>query len=237
MAPLGVPTPDELPLKIWPVHDRSIGVYTTARSGTMAPPRVRWRLVLSNAGLGGLFAFFLISNGMSLADRPRLSVGLLIVFQATIVGLATARRDPRSADVSLAAFAAGWAGTVLPLFLRPAASGEDVLAGQLLQSAGLALQVVAVLSLGRSFGVVAADRGIKTGGAYRLVRHPIYAAYLLADIGFVISHPTLRNLVAIAAAAATQVVRIWFEERHLAANPEYQEFCRVRRWRLIPGIW
>jgi protein-S-isoprenylcysteine O-methyltransferase Ste14 len=150
---------------------------------------------------------------------------------------AIVRRDARSSDQSLAAFAVGWAGTVLPLFLRPTASGSDLLIGQALQVAGLVLQLVAVLSLGRSFGVVAADRGIKTGGAYRFVRHPIYAAYLLADIGFVISHPTVGNVAAIAAAAATQVIRIWFEERHLAGNPDYQEFCMVRRWRLVPGVW
>ena len=207
------------------------------RSQALSPPRVRWRPLLSNAGLAGLFTLFVVANGASLLDQPRLSIGLLIVFQATIVGLAIVRRDARSADQSLAALAAGWAGTVLPLFLRPTASGSDLLIGQSLQVAGLVLQLVAVLSLGRSFGVVAADRGIKTGGAYRFVRHPIYAAYLLADIGFVTSHPTLGNVAAISAAAATQVVRIWFEERHLATNPDYQEFCQARRWRLVPGVW
>ena len=207
------------------------------RSQALSPPRVRWRPLLSNAGLAGLFTLFVVANGASLLDQPRLSIGLLIVFQATIVGLAIVRRDARSADQSLAAFAAGWAGTVLPLFLRPTASGSDLLIGQSLQVAGLVLQLVAVLSLGRSFGVVASDRGIKTGGAYRFVRHPIYAAYLLADIGFVISHPTLGNIAAISAAAATQVIRIWFEERHLAGNPDYQEFCQARRWRLVPGVW
>jgi protein-S-isoprenylcysteine O-methyltransferase Ste14 len=207
------------------------------RSQALSPPRVRWRPLLSNAGLAGLFTLFVVSNGASLLEHPRLSIGLLIVFQATIVGLAIVRRDARSTDQSLAAFAAGWAGTVLPLFLRPTASGSDLLIGQSLQVAGLVLQLVAVLSLGRSFGVIAADRGIKTGGAYRFVRHPIYAAYLLADIGFVISHPTLGNVAAISAAAATQVIRIWFEERHLAGNPDYADFCRVQRWRLVPGVW
>lgn len=207
------------------------------RSVASSAPRLRWRAILSNAGLGGLFILFVISNGAAFTERPRLSVGLLLVFQATIVGLAIVRREVRTSDQRPVAFAAGWAGTVLPLLLRPTASGDDLLIGQALQVTGLILQLVALVSLGRSFGVVAADRGIKTGGAYRLVRHPIYAAYLITDVGFVTSHPTLANFAAISAAAATQVIRIWFEERHLSENPAYEEFRRIRRWRLVPGIW
>lgn len=210
---------------------------SVTRSDTPTASRLRWRFVLSNAGLAVFFVVFLVANIGSLLDQPRLSVLLLVVFQATVVALAISRREVETVDRRMVAFAAGWAGTVLPLFLRPTASGEDLLVGQALQACGLVLQVVAVLSLGRSFGVVAADRGIKTGGAYRIVRHPIYAAYLIADVGFVVSHPTLANVAAISAAAATQVIRIWFEERHLASNPEYAEFCRIRRWRLLPGIW
>lgn len=200
-------------------------------------PLLRWRFILSNTGLATLFVVFLVANVGALLDEPRLSVLLLVVFQSTVVVLAIFRRDVATVDRRVVAFAAGWAGTVLPLFLRPTATGPDLLAGQVLQVAGLVLQVVAVLSLGRSFGIVAADRGIKTGGAYRLVRHPIYAAYLLADVGFVISHPSVGNVAAISAALGFQIVRIWFEERHLAANPEYVEFSRARRWRLIPGVW
>ena len=49
-------------------------------------------------------------------------------------------------------------------------------------------------------GIVAAHRGIKTGGLYRAVRHPIYAAYLLAFGGFVLAHPSGYN---------TLVLLIW----------------------------
>ncbi len=207
------------------------------RAGAPGAPPIRWGHILSNAGLGAFFVVFLIANTASLIEQPRLSVVFLVVFQSTIVALSIVRRDVQTVDRRVVAFAAGWAGTVLPLFLRPTASGADLLVGQAFQVGGLALQLVAVLSLGRSFGIVAADRGIQTGGAYRLVRHPIYAAYLVADVGFVMSHPTAGNVAAISAAAVTQVIRIWFEERHLSENPEYAEFCRIRRWRLVPGIW
>ena len=200
-------------------------------------PSLRWRLMLSNFGLATFFLVFLAANVSSFVDQPRLSIALLVVFQTTIVTLAVIRREVESADRRLIAFVAGWAGTALPLLLRPDATADDLLLGQVLQSAGIVLQLVAVLSLGRSFGVVAANRGIKTGGAYRIVRHPIYAAYLVADVGFLLSNRTLLNVVAIVLATAFQVVRIWFEERHLLAEPEYAEYAKRQRWRLVPGIW
>jgi protein-S-isoprenylcysteine O-methyltransferase Ste14 len=169
--------------------------------------------------------------------HPRLSIALLVVFHSTLLILSLVRRDVQTVDRRVVAFAVAWAGALLPLLLRPAASGVDPLAGQALQVVGLALQIAAMASLGRSFGVVAADRGIQTGGAYRFVRHPIYAASLFADVGFVMSHPTAANIAILSAATATQIIRIWFEERHLSASPEYAEYCRIRRWRLVPGIW
>ena len=44
---------------------------------------------------------------------------------------------------------------------------------------GLAVVIVGKMTLGRSFGVVPANRGVVVGGPYRLVRHPIYTGYLI----------------------------------------------------------
>ena len=50
--------------------------------------------------------------------------------------------------------------------------------GSVLVLVGVVLATGAVLSLGRSLGIEAANRGVQTHGLYRFVRHPIYAAYL-----------------------------------------------------------
>lgn len=196
-----------------------------------------WRYIFSNAALAAFFMVFLAANVTGFLQEPRLSVLLLIAFQSTVVTLSIIRRDVERVDPRAVVFIAGWAGTLLPLWLRPDSAGGDVLVGQVLQVGGLAMQLLAVISLGRSFGVVAADRGIKTGGAYRLVRHPIYAAYLLGDAGFLVSHPSASNIAAVALALGAQIVRIRFEEQHLMQNHEYVEFAQHHRWRLVPGIW
>ena len=42
----------------------------------------------------------------------------------------------------------------------------------------------------------AARRQLKTSGLYRLVRHPLYASYLLSYLGYVLANTNLRNVLA-----------------------------------------
>jgi len=132
-----------------------------------------------------------------------------------------------------------WCGTVLPLLLRPSALAAVPLTmfGNTLQLVGGLLVLVATLRLGRSFGIVAANRGIQTGGLYRVVRHPIYSAYVLAFGGFVLAHPTLSNVVILAAWLMVQVLRVRAEEYLLMQDEAYTAYATRVRYRLIPGCW
>ena len=60
--------------------------------------------------------------------------------------------------------------------------------------AGLCVNISAKLFLNRSFGIVAANRGIKRGGPYRLVRHPMYFGSILTQVGFVLASFKLTTL-------------------------------------------
>jgi len=109
--------------------------------------------------------------------------------------------------------------------------------GNTIQLVGGLLVLVATLRLGRSFGIIAANRGIQTGGLYRVVRHPIYAAYVLAFGGFVLSHPTLINGMILAGWLMVQVLRVRAEERLLMQDTRYVAYAEQVRYRLIPGWW
>jgi protein-S-isoprenylcysteine O-methyltransferase Ste14 len=129
-------------------------------------------------------------------------------------------------------------GTLTPLLARPAESGGSASALViLLMLAGFSLQVAAKFTLRRSFGVVPANRGVKMGGPYRLVRHPMYAGYLMTQVGFLITHPSIWNVTIYAIAFACQVSRIFAEERLLSRDPAYREFIATVRYRLAPGIF
>jgi protein-S-isoprenylcysteine O-methyltransferase Ste14 len=102
---------------------------------------------------------------------------------------------------------------------------------------GNVLALAGICDLGRSFGVIAAHRGIQTCGLYRSVRHPIYAAYLLAFGGFVLTHPSIVNGMVLLVWAGIQTARIHAEEHLLSADPQYTAYTQRVRHRLIPGIW
>ncbi len=126
----------------------------------------------------------------------------------------------------------------LPMLVAP--GGETLippLAGVALVFAGLGLSIWATLSLGRSFGLAAANRGVVQSGPYRGLRHPIYAGYLLSDLGFLLMNPTARNLGLYALALALSLARISAEEHLLAADPAYTAFAARVRYRLVPGLY
>src|SRR2546423_974037 len=82
-------------------------------------------------------------------------------------------------------------GSFAMLFARPAAGGLAPVVCELLQLFGVLLAFVSLATLGRSFGLVAANRGVKTGGPYRLVRAPAHTAALIASPGHGPEKPSL----------------------------------------------
>jgi protein-S-isoprenylcysteine O-methyltransferase Ste14 len=109
--------------------------------------------------------------------------------------------------------------------------------GTLLMLAGLITHIGAKLSLNLSFGLVAANRGVKQRGFYRLVRHPMYAGYILGHIGFLLVRPTWWNAGLYTLQVALLMLRIKAEERVLLTDPSYRRFAEQVRYRLLPGVY
>ena len=102
---------------------------------------------------------------------------------------------------------------------------------------GLMVVVAGKISLGRSFGLTPANRGVVCGGLYRFVRHPIYLGYLITHVGFVIANPADWNLVVLAIADVALMLRAKREELTLAADPAYSDYMQRVRWRIVPGLF
>jgi protein-S-isoprenylcysteine O-methyltransferase Ste14 len=102
---------------------------------------------------------------------------------------------------------------------------------------GLALVVLGKMALGRSFGLVPANRGIVVRGPYTFVRHPIYTGYLITHIAFLLANPAPWNFAVILFADSALIVRAMMEERILSADVEYQGYCRRVGWHLVPGVF
>jgi protein-S-isoprenylcysteine O-methyltransferase Ste14 len=109
---------------------------------------------------------------------------------------------------------------------------------------GLVLVVLAaflgfasLLSLGRCFGVWPALRGLAIGGTYRLVRHPMYLAYMIADIGYNLVEWNFGTVLLVMAGWASLIYRIRAEERILSQDPGWLNYAGTVRHRLLPGLW
>src|SRR5262249_14698719 len=109
-------------------------------------------------------------------------------------------------------------------------------AGNGLGLVSVTILVYALLSLGRSIGFVPAQRQIVTSGAYRFVRHPIYAGTFLACTAFILGSYSLANLVVALGLVALLIVRSVVEEWFLREDPEYTAYLRRVKWRWFPGI-
>lgn len=193
----------------------------------------------TNVALALVYAGFAVTHLALARETGRWAELLPVVTQETVlVGLFVVRRRAVVTSQRPLDWLAGGLGTFLPLLLlaTPERSGLDP-AGRVLQSLGLGLALLSLVALGRSIGVVAADRGLKTGGLYRVVRHPAYAAYLLTYTGFTLTYPSAWNVLVTAASAGLMVARALAEERCLAANPGYCAYRRRVPWRFAPYLF
>jgi protein-S-isoprenylcysteine O-methyltransferase Ste14 len=165
--------------------------------------------------------------------------GVFLIEQTWFVAAFLARRPPRAVSRHLGSwlFAAG--GTYGGVLFRPGGAHPrwGVETGLGLQVLGLAIAITSLLALGRSFGFVAADRGLVTRGPYAIVRHPVYAAYLLIQSGYLLQSISLRNVFVLVFANACNVGRALAEERVFAGSPDYEPYRNRVRWRLLPGLW
>ena len=179
---------------------------------------------------------FLMAFVAAMPSHPQ--VILVAISEMLAVGLILTRK-PGAIAATPYAFLIAILGTALPLFVRPA-DGSALISPWLtstLMSGGLAISISAKLFLNRSFGIVAANRGVKSGGPYRVVRHPMYLGYITTQIGFLLANFTLPNLLLYAGAWALQVLRIREEEGILAKDDLYAAYSQRVRWRLLPGVY
>ena len=167
-----------------------------------------------------------------LDTRRLLGLGLMMFY--TLVAVFFLLRVPNRKQCVWWETALAVGGTFLPIGLLRSVESGPKLAGEILQSLALLGMILALISLGRSFGIAPADRGLVTSGLYRWMRHPLYAMETVFYVGFLIANPAWRNLVGLLLCLVVHVIRIQREERILSG---YQSYAGRVRWRLLPLVW
>ncbi|MGE5301479.1 MAG: methyltransferase family protein [Acidobacteriota bacterium] len=159
-----------------------------------------------------------------------------------VLGIALTRRPPEVYDHSLPSSAAVIVAYAYPYaqvaYLRWVPGDPAWPAGGLLLvTLAACLSLASLLSLGRRFGVYPALRGLVTRGPYRLVRHPMYLAYAIADIGYNFQEWNFGTALLVVAGWASLIYRIRAEERILSQSAGWSTYAASVSYRLLPGIW
>lgn len=204
-------------------------------------PLTRERLVdlLARTVVGALFLLFSMNLLEDFLQTQRITGLLLLVSESLVVVLTVLRRRAYLVDTSAAALTITAIALVGPPLLRTGdAPGllPDALTA-LVSGAAVCFVIVGKITLGRSFGIVPANRGVVDKGPYLLVRHPIYAGYLVSHLAFLAAYPSSWNIAVVIIADSALVWRALFEERLLRQDERYQAYCGRVGWHLVPGLF
>jgi hypothetical protein len=213
-----------------------------------ARPLAQRRIPLAKVSIASAVGFietaFLAALLAWQADRLWPAIGrdptnvALLVSDALPVVLVLLRRPAQAVTQRPVDWITAYGATVAPILLAP--GGQAIADGRLcgaLMVLGLILNLYGKASLARSFGLVAANRGVQRLGPYRVIRHPIYAGAAVTQLGFLLINPTVFNIALVLAGLSLQVIRLKAEEALLGQDPAYARYMAEVPYRLAPGVF
>ncbi len=98
------------------------------------------------------------------------------------------------------------------------------------------LSTICIINLGRSFGIVPANRGVKTELLYGIVRHPLYSLYTIYDLAVISLAFSSHNCYIAILHALFSYLRAKREENILIRDRTYEEYVSKTRYMFLPGV-
>ncbi|MGH7865202.1 MAG: methyltransferase family protein [Candidatus Binataceae bacterium] len=159
--------------------------------------------------------------------------GCLVMAILTLVRVA-----PKSVNVSAETIVASGGMLILPALMRPVAAAAGLMGifGLVLEFVGIIFSQYARIQMGRRFGILPANRGIVTGGPFRLVRHPVYFGWFVLALGYALSYPSPRNFAMIILTVPLMFWRIRQEEKLLSQDSEYRSYRERVPYVVFPAL-
>jgi len=201
--------------------------------------------LFTRAGLKHALANVILAATFFVAAVPSLSqfnttiANAVWIVGAAIMGVfSIVRVAPRAAAINVRTCAATVGMLLIPCLMRPSAPSAGAMAAEALtlEVIGVILTQVARIYMGRSFGLLPANRGIVSRGPFAVVRHPIYFGWMMLMLGYAMAFPSARNAILIVVAMPFLFWRIEQEESLLGADSEYADYRARVRFRLVPTI-
>ncbi len=193
---------------------------------------------LCSFALAIIFTLFFMANlKAAQSGGYKISVMLLMFFNGLLVYLLLTRNKPKNVSFAWQDLVATFLGTFFMLLARGVENTPEILPLQLIGGVGFVFSIIGLMTLRKSFGLLPADRGVVKHGIYKVVRHPIYAGYLVNYSCFLAQNYSSWNVIVFAVFIIFEGYRIVREEKLLSKNPEYVDYMQQTKWRILPKIW
>ena len=202
--------------------------------GIHEPARLRHKVL--NIVLALLWSRFVYLYASAFYRNPALVTALFFVLETSIVIAFCIRRPALVQCHQWRDWVPAVGAIVLGMQFQPSWEPRDVALGYIIEIAGICVAMLGMCSLGRSFAILPANRGLQTGGLYAYIRHPIYAGYILLYTGYTVLNPLGSNCVVLLCCVGMLFWRAANEELVLARDPSWLTYTKRVRWRILPYI-
>jgi protein-S-isoprenylcysteine O-methyltransferase Ste14 len=199
----------------------------------------RWAQTLVTGVAAGLATVGIVAVGQGALSGQWWKIGTL-TFYAMLLVLFVIRRRTTNSSHSPRHWIFALSGTFLPFAMSSIESQHSALLFWVtlpLQLTGMAISIIALSALGRSFGIIAANRSVKSGGPYAIVRHPLYLGEAIWFSSIILQNLSWYNLLIFAVQISCQIRRIFDEEALLSSDRMYQHYRNVVHYRLIRHLF
>jgi protein-S-isoprenylcysteine O-methyltransferase Ste14 len=215
------------------------GAFDGYAGPALTPARDALVDVTARATIVSLFTLLVMRIAQDFVATGRLTGLLLLGSESLVVILTVIRRPTGIVDRSWQSRVLTGLSMIGPPLLVPTTLAPWLPGAATVTTSALALLIViaAKVSLGRSFGLLPANRGVVVRGCYRFIRHPIYLGYLIGHVSFLAANPSPWNIGLLGVSDIALLRRAMYEERTLARDDQYRSYMDRVRWRVIPGVF
>ena len=211
------------------------------RQGVSYTSRLRWLAIcLGDAFLAGAWVLLGMHALRLWLESGAVDMLLLFLANSLFAALFLFRRREALVSDDICHWLITMLTILLSFFFRgseSAASGRIAIVSHVGLIVGMVIVLASLLSLGRSFGLVPANRGVKVWGLYRFVRHPLYTGQLLVYISFVAGNLIWHNGLIFCGILTGLVYRAIAEEGFLAQDEAYDRYLSKVHYRFVPGVY